>query len=371
MATPRPLRRSGPATPGDARAHNRSLVLQSLFRTAPRSRADLARITGLTRVTVSDVVTGLLADGLVDELGPRTETRVGKPATLVALNAAAAHVVALDLSENAAVRGALLDLSGAVLERTERPRDGRTGEDAVALVVDLARDLVAGSTRPVLGVGVGTPGVVSPDGTVLDAPNLGWHDVRLAERLAGAVAAPVHVGNDANTAALAEHTFGGADEGGTLVVTVGQGVGAGLLLDGVLLQGRRWAAGEIGHVVVADDGPPCACGNTGCLETFLAEPVLRQAIADGDDDGARTRAGRLLGTALAPVVTTLNLSEVVLSGPRDLLEGPLVEATLAVIRRRTMPVVTEQLHVRLSALGEDTVLLGAAVLVLSGQLGVA
>ena len=372
---PRALRPTGKALPGDARAHNRALVLQSLFRAGPFSRADLARMTGLTRVTVSDLVTELVADGLVDELGPRTESRIGKPATLVALKRDAADVVAISLSDDQAMTGALLDLDGTVHRRRSVPREARTGEAAVAAVTELARSLVGEATRPVLGVGIGSPGVVDPAGTVLDAPNMGWSGVRLAELVAAELAVPVHVANDANTAALAEHTFGGADDGGTLVLTVGQGVGAGVLLDGALVQGRRFAAGEIGHVVVDESGPLCACGRRGCLETFLAVPLLRRSLADAPDAAAAARvladAGERLGLALAPVVSTLNLSLVVLNGPADLLAGPLLDAAVGVVRRRTMPVVGDHLDVRLSQLPDDAVLLGAASLVLSGQLGVA
>jgi len=370
---PPALRRTGKALPGDARAHNRALLLQSLFRAGPYSRADLARMTGLTRVTVSDLITDLLADGLVNELGPRTETRIGKPATLIALNTDAAHLVTLNLTDDQVLTGAVLDLDGRVLRRRALPRDGRTGVRAIALVVELARALVAEATRPVLGVGIGSPGVVDPVGTVLDAPNMGWVGVPLAALVAAELSLPVHVANDANTAALAEHTFGGADDGGTLVITVGQGVGAGLLLDGALVQGRRFAAGEIGHVVVDENGPPSVCGRSGCLETFLAVPLLRRALAahPGRPEDVLTAVGERLGMALAPVVSTLNLSEVVLNGPPDLLRGPLLDAAVRTVRRRTMPVVGDHLDVRLSDLHDDAVLFGAGALVLSGQLGVA
>ncbi|MGL5817922.1 MAG: ROK family protein [Phycicoccus sp.] len=365
------LRPHGKASPGDARAHNRAVILQSLFHGEPQSRADLARVTGLTRVTVSDVVSGLLRDALVTEIGLRAEARVGKPATLVALDPDAGHIVALDLSKDSRFRGALLNLRGAVLHRHEVARRGRSGGSAADLAADLAATLVDVATRPVLGVGVGSPGVVRADGRILEAPNLGWVDLSLATLIGDRVQLPTHVRNDANTAALAEHTFADAHDGGTLVLTVGQGVGAGLLLDGVLVHGNRYAAGEIGHVVLDERGPRCSCGRRGCLETYLAVPMLRREIARGDREQVLTRAGRRLGEALAPVVGTLSLTRVVLGGPRDLLDGLLLETTVDVVRKRTMPVVGDNLEVRLSPLGEDAVLLGAAVLVLSGQLGIA
>jgi predicted NBD/HSP70 family sugar kinase len=154
-----------------------------------------------------------------------------------------------------------------------------------------------------------------------------------------------------------------------MLVRVGTGVGAGLVLEGVLLHGHRSAAGEVGHVVVDPDGAECACGRRGCLETVLAAPRLRERLAaDGPD--ALAVVGTQVGVALAPVVGTLNLHELVLSGPLDLLDGPLLAAVDSTIRERAMPVSGEELVVRTSALGDDVVLVGAAVLVLAGQLGV-
>jgi predicted NBD/HSP70 family sugar kinase len=389
------LRHSAKALPGHARVTNRALVLQRLFHDGPLSRADLARLTGLTRVTVSDLVGSLRDEGLVADLGVRTESRVGKPATLVGLRTEAFQVVGVDLADDALMHGAVLDLSGAVLTRRSAPLEGRTGDAAVTALVDFCRELVAAATEPVLGVGIGSPGVVDAGGTVVEAPNRQWFDVPLADTLAAALGLPVHVANDANTACLGEYTYGGGgSSGGLLVLTVGEGVGAGIVIDGALVAGDRHAAGEIGHVTAVDDrderpvpgdgsagdgpgvvGPPqrCACGRRGCLETVLSVPALRRRVAGlGGEDRATALAavGRRLGIVLAPVVSALNLSEVVLSGPPELLDGPLRDAALATLRERTMPVVSDGLELRLTSLGEDGALSGAAVLVLSGQLGV-
>ena len=369
----RTLRPTTKQLPEHARRHNRSLVLQTLFHSGPSSRADLARETHLTRVTVSDLVGDLIGEGLLHELGQRPGTRVGKPATLVGLNPDAFHIVCLDLSDEACLIGAVLDLSGRVLLRRKLKMQGRTGEAAVAGITSMCQELVGLAARPVLGVGIGSPGVVDPDGVILQAPNLGWTDLPLAAKLAAELGLPVHVANDANTAALGEHTYGGAGGSGLMVITVGKGVGAGLLLDGALLGGHHYAAGEIGHVIVDERGEPCACGRRGCLETVVSAPALRAAIKGLDPrqaDAALAAAGRRLGTALAPVVSALDLREIVLSGPADLLGGALRDAAIATIRRRTMPVVGNDVDLRMAALGEDVVLSGAAVLVLSGQLGV-
>jgi len=372
----RVLRPSAKVLPEHARAHNRALVLQHLFHEGPGSRADLARVTGLTRVTVSDLVSDLEGEGFVEELGPRTGSRVGKPATLVGLRKQAFRIIGIEVVDEVAIRGAVMDLSGKIHERQDEELKGRRGNDAVEAVVQICHELAARSSHPILGVGVGAPGVISPNGVVIEAPKLRWIRVPLAEVLSERLQLPVHVGNDANAAALGEHTFSKADSTGLMVLRVGTGIGAGILLDGALLLGHHFAAGEIGHVTVTSsptDGELCACGRRGCLETVFGIPALRrdtEGLGPKETDAALASAGQRLGNALAPVVSALNLREVLVSGPTQLLEGVLLEATLRTIRERSISSVSDDLEIRMSSLGEDVVLMGAAVLVLSGQLGV-
>ena len=371
FAAGRALRPTTKVLPEHARGHNRSLVLQTLYRDQV-SRADIARETGLTRVTVSDLVAELIAEGLVVEAGQREDSRPGKPATLLDLNRNAFQILGVDLSEAGTFRGAVLDLDGAILHREQLAIDGAAGEDATALVIALTERLVAAATLPILGLGVGSPGVVDLAGVVLTAPNLGWDGVALRGILESRFGVPVVVANDANAAALAEHSFGDADSD-MMLIKVGAGVGAGLLLDGVPLFGSRFAAGEIGHVVVGTDGgAECVCGKHGCLETWLATPRLERALAEpgADREAVLTEAGQRLGIALAPVVGALNLAEVVLAGPTHLLDGTLASATIDTLRRRTMAEFHGDLTLRMTTLGEDIVMRGAAVMVLSAQLGV-
>jgi predicted NBD/HSP70 family sugar kinase len=349
-------------------------MLRTLFREGPLSRADLARATHLTRVTASDLVAELLDEGLVEELGTRTGQGVGKPATLVGIVAQARLVLSLDLSGDEEFRAALVDLSGKVVDRVATEHRDRTGQAALDLASSLATDLAARATRPLLGVGIASPGVVDPAGVVLEAPNLGWEGVNLAAHVAAALggALPTHVANDANAAALAELSLGGPLERSLLLVKIGHGVGAGVVIDGSLVVGDRFAAGEIGHVLVDPRGEPCACGRRGCLETVIAGPLRRRMAGEGAAPArARRAAGRKLGIALAPVVSALNLREVVLSGEFDVLDQTFRRAALRAVQSRTMPAVGEIVDIRLSPLGEDDVLLGAAMLVLDRELGVA
>ncbi|GGF29443.1 ROK family transcriptional regulator [Subtercola lobariae] len=382
FAQSRALRPSTKVLPEHARNHNRSLVLQTLYRTGRQSRADIARETGLTRVTVSDLVNDLIAERLVIEMGQREDARPGKPATILDIDRSAFQIVGIDLSEHSLFRGAVLDLDGQILNEAEIALAGSTGDDAVAKVLALTEQLLAKTTAPVLGIGIGSPGVVNLDGVVLSAPNLGWHNLDLRAQVEARFGHAIIVANDANAAALAEHSFGGAD-GDLMIVKVGHGVGAGLLLGGSPLYGSRFAAGEIGHVVVGTDGGAlCVCGKHGCLETWLSTPnlnlaieVLRASGASEAEVDARTNlilieAGQRLGIALAPIVGALNLPEVVLSGPTELLDGPLAQATIETLRNRTMAEFHGDLTLRMTTLGQNIVLRGAAVMVLSGQLGV-
>ena len=374
----RALRPTNKVLPEHARSHNRALVLQTLYTAGAQSRADVARETGLTRVTISDLVAQLIGEGLVVELGQREDARPGKPATLIDIDRGAFEIIGVDLSEHEVFRGAVMDLDGGIVARAELARDGATGESAAALVDALVAQLLAAATIPVLGIGVGSPGVVDPLGVVRSAPNLGWGDLPLQARLAAATALPVHVANDANVAVLAEH--GATDLDDLLLIKIGHGVGAGLIVGGRPVIGGGFAAGEIGHVVVGTDGGPrCACGKDGCLEAWLAVPRLTAQLAELDgDDAARAsardeilrEAGRRLGIVLAPVVGALNLSEVVLSGPAQLLDGVFHEAAVETLRKRTMAEFNRDLRLRMSEQAEDIVLRGAAVMVLSGQLGV-
>ena len=367
----RALRQGAKVLPEHARGHNRSLVLQTLFHQGAMSRADLSRETGLTRVTISDLVAELIADGFVAEKGVRESTGPGKPAILVDLDRDGHRIVGLDLSGSDTFIGAVLTLDGDIVVRREIAVPA--ADALVEAVVGLARDLVADSHAPVLGIGVGTPGVVDDRGVILTAPNLGWAGFDLEGELRRDLGLPVLVANDANAAVLAEYTFGAATDD-VLLVKVGRGVGSGLLAGGQPLRGARFAAGEIGHVTVGTDGGPlCVCGKVGCLEAWLSAPALTARL-DGASDEEHERilrdAGERLGIALAPVVGALDLPEIVLSGPTELLDGPLIEQTVETLRSRTLAQFHDGVRVRMTTQGEDIVLRGAAVMVLSGQLGV-
>ncbi|MBO0980047.1 ROK family protein [Microbacterium sp. SD291] len=368
----RHLRSRSKVLPEHARGHNRALVLQTLYHSGAMSRADLSRETGLTRVTISDLVAEFIADRIVLEIGIRETIGPGKPPILIDIDRVGHQIIGIDLSGPSAFVGAVLSLDGDVLHRGEVARPEKADGDATyAATLELARMLAAAATQPLLGVGIGTPGVVRPDGVVLSSPNLGWTNLPLEAKLGTDLDLPVLVRNDANAAVLAEYTFGEA-KADFMLIKIGRGVGAGLITGSQPLMGSRFAAGEIGHVVVGTDGGPrCACGKDGCLEAWLSVTRLSAAIAadpEARDDILRD-AGTRMAIAIAPIVAALDLSEVVLSGPAELLDGTLIDAAVETLHARTLEGVFEDALIRLTH-QDDIVLRGAAVMVLSGQLGV-
>lgn len=369
------------ATPGDAKQHNLALILRTLYTAGPISRADTARATGLTKVTVSGLIAELIHEGLVVELGQRESARPGKPAILVDLARNSHAVLCLDFSDHLRFRGAVLDLDGNVITRSDIERDGATGEAAVQLAIELALALKTVCTTPLLGIGVGTPGVVDDHGVIRTAPNLGWDHLPLQQILFEETGIPTIVANDANVSALAEYSFGNTRED-FILITIGQGVGSGLILGGRPITGSNFASGEIGQVMVGTElGLSAEYSREHVLEHWLSVPAIHAALGASNEMAESTvsnedrvrvleEAGMRLGIALAPVVGVLNLAEVVLAGPSDIVEGTLADATLDMLRRRTMLDSHSDLVLHTSTQGDDLVLRGALAIVLKQSLGI-
>ena len=378
-----PLRSVGGASGHDARELNRRSVLHAIASGAAITRADLARLTGLTRPTISSLVEELVVDGLVAEAG-QGPSAGGKRPTLLEVQGAARQIIAIDVSSDAVV-GSLSDLAGLTSDVEERPGVA-TGDALVDEIVDLIVVLAGRATAPIAGVGVGTPGLVHADGTIVEAANLGWHDRALGTELGERTGLPVWVANDADAAAMAEFAHLPEGRDGLAVVRIGAGIGTGLVLGGRPYRGGRAAAGEIGHLVVVPDGAACSCGNTGCLETVaslrpllaaggfdLAEPPadLDAYLSGGGDDAraALDLAALHLGSVLAHLIAIVDISDVVLSVEIGGVGEALAEPVQQVVVDRLLPTLAQDVDVRAAADAERLVLDGAHALVLAGALG--
>ena len=388
------------ATLEQTKIHNTRLVLQTIYEQDAISRAAVARLTKLTRPTVSDAVARLIEDGLVAEIGRGASTG-GKQPTLLSVAAGARTLIGIDLSGSSVFRGALVDLRGKITERAQIPIEGATGAEALECVFTLLDDLLTRAEAPVLGIGIASPGLIdAQNGIVRRAVNLGWQDLPLRKLLASRYPDPIHLSNDSHATALAEFFFGRpAHSSNLIVVKIGRGIGAGIVIHGDLYYGDGHGAGEIGHVVVEADGEPCTCGNTGCLETVAAIPaILRRAarIAEGSP-GSRLAAeaaigwadlveayyagdpavgelvqqvGRYLGIAIANLVGCFNIHNIVLAGRISAFGDPLLGAISTEMHCRVLPSMAAETSLGFADMEGDIGLLGGAAMLLKHELGI-
>lgn len=385
----RPLRDLRVVTSQDTRQTNLRRALRALARGEARTRAELARLTGLTRPTASSIVADLVEAGLVNEAGTGTSGG-GKPPTLLEVDHGARNLVAVDTSRRPVV-AVLSDLAGTVLARRTAGDGATAGAELVEAVAGLVGALAREAAVEVAGVGVATPGLVTPDGVVLEAPNLDWHDVPLAAEMGARTGLPTWVANDADAAALVEYAAHPPDGAGLALVRIARGVGAGLVLGGRLHTGARAAAGEIGHLVVEPGGAACGCGNRGCLETVVSVPaivaraaalagrpagglpwaaeVLRRRLGDAPVDGALREAGGHLGGVLAHLVAIVDVTEVVLSLELEGAGEVLCARVREVLTERLLPGIGARVALRCSAPADDLLLRGAHALALGEAFG--
>ncbi|UKA62719.1 ROK family protein [Arthrobacter sp. FW306-04-A] len=387
-----------PATPspgrvGDVRRQNLALVLAGIQGRGGATRAQLAAESGLTKASVSSLVADLLESGLVREASVTHDGERGRPGTGLVLNPARGALAAEINVDYLAV--GVLDFTGELTfhETVERHNRGSKPADILPLLIAMAKRAAtkaSGAGIELLGGELTVPGLVDAErNVVLAAPNLGWTDVDLSEELPTLLPdAPfgVSLSNEANSAALAELWFGhGADNGKSdrfrdfLYVSGEVGVGGGLVIDSQLFAGPQGHAGEIGHVVVNPDGPLCACGGHGCLETFAGQDAIYSAAGieqdsntrhmahllqrahDGDElaVSAAELAGRYLGIAVASTARVANVSAVVLGGHFAALEQWIAPA----LRRNLdhyAPGLIPEGNVAFSGLGRTGALMGAA-----------
>ena len=370
------------------RRSNLSAIVRELHLRAPLSRSDLVAHTGLTRSAIRGLIGELVIGGLVSETRSAPGGAPGRPSPLVHPEPHAAVVVALEVNVDS-LAVACVGFGGTVhhLVRVDRPRAHVTVDEIVADLVELATPILSAMPNEdeIVGVGVAVAGIVRrADGVVRQAPNLGWQDEPLGERLAAVLpGVPIAVANESDLGGLAEHRRGAAVGAADVIYVMGEvGVGGNVIVDGQALVGAAGYAGEIGHMVVNPEGSLCGCGSVGCWETEIGEgAMLRRAgrAASGGRDVvdeliAAAEAGepqaleslahvaRWLGIGLASLINVLNPTLVVLGGVLERIH-PLIAGELdEVLSHRALRASRELLRVTPGALGADGPLLGAAEL---------
>jgi predicted NBD/HSP70 family sugar kinase len=314
---------------------NRTAILAHIGSQGPVSRADLARGLGVSPALVTQLTKQLIADGLLRELD-HTPSQGGRPARLIGLVSDAGHAIGVKLVADH-VTFVEVGIDGGVSRSATEPYQADSPTALAALTELLRRFIAGGADRRVLGIGIGVPGSVDQQGQgTVDSSQLGWHQVPLGRTLRRELDLPVLVDNNVNALTMAEKLHGqGRGYDNLLVITIGTGIGAGLVADGSVMRGATGSAGHIGHIPIDENGPLCQCGNRGCLESLVGQNALvEQAKAAGvipsgsgiaalkDEANAGntaaaaifSRAGHVLGRALAGIVHTVDPEIIILLG---------------------------------------------------------
>lgn len=391
---------------------NRNLVF-NVLRTGAVSRADVVRTTGLSPATVSAIVADLIESGLVNEIG-QGKSRGGRPPQVLRINDERNYAIGLKLMARG-VFVVVTDIRAEVLyaEMVEidwapfsadnplggraRPGEASSVLDQLCTAIEEAAERAGVGMTKVVGVGIGLSGLVDTDsGICRYSPTFDWHDVAVAGPLSKRLARPVLVDNDVNALTVAEQWFGrghGVDD--FIVVSVGEGVGAGIVVAGNIYRGADGAAGEIGHLPVAGATVQCRCGRYGCLEAVsndravsfyvreaitagapsslrdlspaeLTIPAIRVAAEGGDRVAvaALEKAGTMLGFGIASLVNLLNPRLVIVSG-EGTQGGPLRwEAAMSAMRDRCFAGIDRNVDFFVDSVDDIAWARGAACVVL-------
>jgi predicted NBD/HSP70 family sugar kinase/biotin operon repressor len=379
--------------PGHSLAQLRGANLRavtSLLTDGPRSRADLARATGLSRTTVSSLVNELLANGALvetEDRGTPYKGGSGRPPLLVALALRPGGVAGVDIGHRH-VRVAVSDRGARVLAEVDRPTnadpEGTATLDLAARLVREVSEQAGMAPDELVRVGLCVPAPIDRRSARVDSAVLpGWHELVPGEELGRRLRVPVVVDNDANLGAMAEHQHGAAKgEADVLYVKLASGVGAGLVLGGRLHRGVAGMAGEVGHVLAREDGQVCRCGSRGCLETEVSTRRLLELLSplyddldvsgllelDRRQDPAVRRvlgdAGHTIGRVLAGLCTTLNPAVIVVGGALG-SSSTLVEAIRGAVDRYAHPEAAATVRVASGHFGERAEVMGAVALAIS------
>ncbi|WP_167137072.1 ROK family protein [Diaminobutyricimonas sp. TR449] len=363
-----------------------SELFQLLRDGRPRTRAELATLTGLARSTIASRVDYLMALGLVTPVDDAISTG-GRPSSQFALNPGARVVLAADLGATHATV-AVSDLSGAILtqHRESIPID-RGPDEVLSWLADTGRALVSSVDRDkddLIAIGIGLPGPVQHStGRPTNPPIMpGWDGFDVPGWMQQHVQVPVLVDNDVNIMALGEQAYAWPQEEHVMFVKVATGIGCGVISGGLLQRGAQGIAGDIGHVQIPRGaGIPCHCGNRGCLEALASGPAIAaelrrsgvdvqtgQQVVDlvrrGNIEAIQAvrQAGRDIGEVLSACVSLINPSVIAIGGSMAQAGEHLLAGVREVVYTRSMPLATEHLQIVQSRAAENAGVIGASML---------
>ena len=375
---------------------NKGIVLNTIKRLSPISRAQVSEQTGLNKGTVSNLVSELIQSQLVTEIG-QGESSGGRKPVMLLFNQQAGYAIGVDLGVHA-VLAVLTDLNGnKVQELTLVPAE-KSDEALLHTLIQSIRSLIEQAPKSpygIVGIGIGVPGIVDEAGTIIDAPNLGWKDVPLKQMISAEFHLHVAVDNEANAGALGELHFGAGQQLASLVyLSVSTGIGAGIILNHELYRGASGFSGEVGHMTININGKACSCGNQGCWELYASEKaLLEQAhaiphlheqlsrvesateqlellmhLAEKNEPDARElfrQIGEYLGVGIISLANAFNPERIIIGNRMADADKWLSPSILKTVEKRLFSYSHQQQNIVFSTLGLHAVALGAGYFAIS------
>ncbi|TFJ93090.1 ROK family transcriptional regulator [Lentibacillus salicampi] len=362
---------------------NKTLVLETIMNHSPISRASIADKTGLNKGTVSSQVSELLDEDLIYEQGPGKSSGGRKPVILL-FNEVAGYSIGIDIGVNY-IFGILTDLKGNICQEKSLTFNKLSFDEIKEKLFEIVDCLITSapsSTYGIVGIGIGVPGATNKNGKVLLAPNLGWQNIDLKTIVENRYDCPVIIENEANAGAYGEKKFGtGVDD--IIYVSIGVGIGVGLILNGDLYQGNDGFSGEMGHMTIQADGKTCRCGNDGCWELYASEQalinkadqfglemadendILQEMVGmaeDGDQEAINLfkTIGDYMGVGLINIINSFNPQQVIIgnriTAAKKWVEQPLLEK----VNKNALWFQQNHLEINFSELSGYTTALGVA-----------
>lgn len=367
---------------------NKKLVLESVIKQEPISRADISQRVGLNKGTVSSLVSELIEEQFIYESGPGKSSGGRRPVMLL-YNQNAGYAIGIDLGVNY-ILGLLTDLKGNKIVEINKKITVHHYEEILLILQKMIEDLIDSSPMGrygIVGIGIGVPGLVTNSNKILVAPNLGWKDIELQKIIEDTFNIPVFIENEANAGAYGERIYGaGKNYNNIMYVSAGIGIGIGSILDGKLFTGMNGFSGEMGHMVIQVGGKDCSCGSSGCWELYASEralldealkaklphvtketltiELLLNLAENGNEDVINifNTIGMYLGVGISNIINSFNPELIIIGNRLAMAEKWLEKPIKKYVNVHAMDYHQKGLSIQFSHLYNDAAALGVAAL---------
>nr|WP_198044695.1 ROK family protein [Lysinibacillus timonensis] len=366
---------------------NKELILQQVLLKSHISRNEIIENTNLKKATVANLVKELIEEQFIVEAGKEQSTG-GRRSSLLKLNERAGYALGIDIGVNY-LRGIVTNLDGEIVFDIQQEITDNAFENYfnnIIQMIQLLTEEVPKSPYHIIGLGIAVPGTIAMDGTIINAPNLRWHNVDLVHQLKSYVDYPLYISNEANAGAFAEFSFiHNMQHQNMLFVSIGYGIGVGIIINGELYHGELGFSGENGHMIIQMDGKTCKCGRIGCWEAYASEYAFLQEAEkalnvtdmsiekilplyanDHNLQKVFTDIGRYIAIGLMNLIYTFNPSKIVIGNRITLLQNYIKKEIFNRFNSQSSSsYIMDQTEIEFSTLQDKAIVVGAALIAIN------